>query len=201
MTLSNLLSLFRILLTVPLLYFLSFNTLGHNMLALAIGLLAAATDYFDGKLARRYGDVSALGKYLDPIADKFLIGSLAIYLAFFRGNLPTWFAVLIVAKDFLIIMGGGILLLRKIVVHADPPGKLTVCIVAVVFVLFVFNFNTAGLWSLVAALLFALYSSYFYYLKFLMLLNKRSNLLLRTILPTLILLLLAALVGKKHFLP
>lgn len=199
LTLSNLLSLARILLTVPILYFLSFNTLSYNSLALVLALLAAATDYLDGKLARHYGAVSALGKYLDPIADKILIGSLAIYLAFFRGNLPAWFAVLIIAKDLLIIIGGGILLLRNVVVHADPPGKYTVCIVALVFVLFVFNLDTAGLWSIVAAVLFALYSSYFYYLKFLALLHKSSSLLLRTILPAL-LLLLAALAGKKYLL-
>ena len=199
LTLSNLLSLARILLTVPILYFLSFNTLSYNSLALALALLAAATDYLDGKLARHYGAVSALGKYLDPIADKILIGSLAIYLAFFRGNLPAWVAVVIIAKDLLIIIGGGILLLRNVVVHADPPGKYTVCIVALVFVLFVFNLDTAGLWSIVAAVLFALYSSYFYYLKFLALLHKSSSLLLRTILPAL-LLLLAALAGKKYLL-
>ena len=200
MTLSNLLSLARILLTVPMLYFLSFNTLGYNSLALAVALLAAATDYLDGKLARRYGAVSALGKYLDPIADKILIGALAAYLAFFRGNLPAWFALIIIAKDLLIIIGGGILLLRNVVVHADPPGKYTVCIVALVFVLFVFNLNTAGLWSIAAAVLFTLYSSYFYYLKFLTLLHKGSSLLFRTILPALLVLLLAALAGKKYLL-
>ena len=200
MTLSNLLSLARILLTVPMLYFLSFNTLGYNSLALAVALLAAATDYLDGKLARRYGVISALGKYLDPIADKILIGALAAYLAFFRGNLPAWFALIIIAKDLLIIIGGGILLLRNVVVHADPPGKYTVCIVALVFVLFVFNLNTAGLWSIAAAVLFTLYSSYFYYLKFLALLHKGYSLLFRTILPTLLVLLLAALAGKKYLL-
>ena len=78
MTLSNLLSLARILLTVPALYFLSFNTVGYNSLALAVALLAALTDYLDGKLARRYGAISALGKYLDPIADKVLLISIFI---------------------------------------------------------------------------------------------------------------------------
>ena len=187
MTASNVLSFSRILLAIPILYFLSFNTPAFNWVAFIIGLIAVATDYFDGWLARRYGTVSTLGKYLDPVADKLLVGSLAVHLAFFRGNLPSWFAAVIVGKDALILVGGLVLLLKKIVVQADGPGKYTVSIVSLVFICFIFNLNTLGEWVLAAAVLFVLYSSYFYYLKFLILLKKNSSLFCRAVLPLLVL--------------
>ncbi len=189
MTASNLLSFSRILLTIPILYLLSCNTPAGNWMAFALVLVAAVTDFFDGRLARRYGTVSTLGKYLDPVADKLLVGSVAVYLAFFRGNLPAWFAVLVIVKDALIVIGGGILLAKKIVLQAEEPGKYTVCTVALVFVLFILNLNTLGQWTIAAAVLMVFYSTYFYYLKFLTLLKRRSSLLYRIILPLLILLL------------
>ena len=162
-------------------------------MAFGIGLLAAATDYLDGRLARERRDRSAAGKYLDPVADKILVGSLVAYLAFFRGNLPVWFAVLILVKDALILLGGLILLLRKVVVQADKPGKYTVSAVALAFICFVFNLDDLGRWVLAVAAVFVVYSSYFYYLKFLRFMGWDSSLFARSILPAVVLLALIAL--------
>src|SRR3954453_14627540 len=63
---------------VVLLYELDFS--GHNYWATAVFVVAMATDWFDGRIARRRGRTSALGSLLDPIADKILVLAVLIVL-------------------------------------------------------------------------------------------------------------------------
>lgn len=58
-------------------------------LALLLYIAAAITDYFDGALARKYGTVSAIGRMLDPIADKLLVGALLLVFCF-DGSFGGW---------------------------------------------------------------------------------------------------------------
>lgn len=62
---------------------------GWRWLALLLYIAAAATDYFDGYLARKYGTVSPIGRMLDPIADKLLVGALLLVFAF-DGTFGGW---------------------------------------------------------------------------------------------------------------
>ncbi len=182
-TLSNLLSIIRLLLAAPIVYLLSFNAAPYNRWAVVLTLVAGATDFFDGQIARLRDTVSDLGKYLDPFADKVLVGALAVYLAFYRGNMPDWFAVLIVAKDLLIVIGGSVLMTRGVVGQAEGPGKYTVCAVIVVIATYMLNLDAVGRWAILPAILLTLYSTYFYYLKFLRLLEPEAGLVLRAVLP------------------
>ena len=186
MTLSNLLSFLRLLLAAPIVYLLSFNADLYNWWAVLLAGIAIATDFLDGYVARLRGTVSDLGKYLDPLADKVLVGAVVIFLAFYRDNMPDWFAVLIVGKDALIVIGGSILVARGIVGQAEGPGKYTVCVVAAVVIAYMLNLNTIGRWATVPAILLALYSTYFYYQKFVRLMDPPAGLLLRTVLPGLL---------------
>jgi cardiolipin synthase (CMP-forming) len=73
-------------------------------LALAIFVLAAITDFFDGFLARRWGQQSALGKMLDPIADKVLVAVVLLVLCgdqILRGG-HVWAAIIILAREVLV---------------------------------------------------------------------------------------------------
>lgn len=96
------LSLLRILLT-PIFVLLFWQ--GGNKLLLSIGVftLAALTDAFDGYFARRYRVTSSLGAFLDPLADKILIGSTFICLAI-KGLAPWWLVVLIMMRDALVTL-------------------------------------------------------------------------------------------------
>jgi cardiolipin synthase (CMP-forming) len=96
LTVPNLLSLLR-LLGVPIFVWL---VLVREADLLAVLLLGAAgfTDYLDGKLARRWNQISRLGQLLDPLADRLYILATIVALTL-RGIVPLWFAILLVGRD------------------------------------------------------------------------------------------------------
>ena len=71
-----------------------------------------ATDWVDGTIARRTGQVSELGKVLDPVADRLAIAAGIIALAV-RGVFPVWAAVAIIARDVIVLAVGAFLLARR----------------------------------------------------------------------------------------
>ncbi len=79
---------------------------------LAVFALVAASDWVDGYLARRLGQVSDLGKLLDPTADRLAIAAGLIALAA-RGAFPWWAAWPILARDVLVLAAGALVLLRR----------------------------------------------------------------------------------------
>ncbi len=72
MNLPNRLTVGRLVLTVFFVGALSINFPYHNTLSLILFLLAAATDYFDGEIARRYSLITDFGKLMDPLVDKIM---------------------------------------------------------------------------------------------------------------------------------
>ena len=96
--------------------------------AIAIFILAAASDGLDGYVARRYNQRSTLGAYLDPIADKGLLLSGIITLSISNwsqsdheyGSFAVWFPVLVISRDAVILVGTMILYLLNGKVHVKP---------------------------------------------------------------------------------
>ena len=76
---------------------------GSDGLAAAFFILAALTDFLDGKLARRAGP-TRLGQILDPMADRLMLSSVAVVLAI-RGLLPIWAVAILVGRDLLALLG------------------------------------------------------------------------------------------------
>jgi cardiolipin synthase (CMP-forming) len=76
---------------------------GSDGLAAAFFVLAALTDFLDGKLARRAGP-TRLGQILDPVADRLMLSSVAVVLAI-RGLLPVWAVAILVGRDLLALLG------------------------------------------------------------------------------------------------
>lgn len=120
MNVSNLLTLFRVVL-IPVFMALFFSDFeyGNYLAALVFGL-AALTDTFDGYLARIRKETTKVGEILDPFADKILVSAALISLVEAQ-KLRAWFAVVIIAREFLVSA------LRS-VVHSQgrrlPPSKL-----------------------------------------------------------------------------
>lgn len=97
---------------------------GDSMGALIVYLLAMLTDAVDGFIARRYNQVTALGKLLDPLADKLsLVTLIALFVA--DGQIPLWLMGIILFKEVAMVVGGAVALKRGIVVYALPIGKIT----------------------------------------------------------------------------
>lgn len=87
---------------------LAYGTLTSTIspeLALAGAATAAATDFLDGYLARRWNQGTILGSYLDPIADKVFVGCVGTALAM-KGALPVWLVALLVSRDAIHVTGG-----------------------------------------------------------------------------------------------
>ncbi len=82
----------------------------HYGWALGVLVLAGLSDGVDGLLARRLNQKSALGAYLDPIADKLLLSSSFLILAFAH-KISWWLAILVLSRDVLILMVAVVILL------------------------------------------------------------------------------------------
>lgn len=100
-SLPNLLTYLRILLA-PVFYYLFFIDSQAAAIACALVFtIASLTDWYDGYLARKLGEVSRLGKFLDPLADKILTSS--AFLAFFVAGIMSWWMVtIIIIRDILL---------------------------------------------------------------------------------------------------
>jgi CDP-diacylglycerol--glycerol-3-phosphate 3-phosphatidyltransferase len=96
---------------------------GHHYWATALFAVAMATDWFDGRIARRRGRTSPVGSLLDPIADKILVLAVLIVLVG-EGVFPGWIVAAIVAREFLVSGLRLAAIERGIVVEARDLGKL-----------------------------------------------------------------------------
>jgi cardiolipin synthase len=112
----NIICLLRIALIVPVLQALH---TGHPLLALGLCIVAAVSDLLDGYLAKRFGWASALGRFLDPLADKLLVVALYIESAWL-GIVPWWLTAAVVARDVMIGLGALIFRLWFGPLHGRP---------------------------------------------------------------------------------
>jgi cardiolipin synthase (CMP-forming) len=99
LTAPNVITLVR-LLCIPIFLWLLFGV--HRQTAAAVLLaVLGATDWVDGYVARRYGQVSTFGKVLDPTADRLLVGTGVIAIMVY-GAVPLWFGIATVAREVLV---------------------------------------------------------------------------------------------------
>ena len=132
---ANRLTVLRMVLTPFVAVALLASFPGWQLVSAGLVAGAAVTDLFDGYLARRRNQITALGALLDPIADKFLISTIFICLVA-RGLCPAWVAIVIVGREFavtalrmVVLQRGGsvpVNLLGKIKMHAQVYAVLLV---------------------------------------------------------------------------
>lgn len=135
-TLPNILTLARIALT-PVIALLPFIT-GYvpKLIAFIVFLAAAISDIYDGRLARERGEITDLGKMLDPLADKLLLFATLIPIYWITRypmqqyeiplwkNLPLWVAVLLVGREVVMTVFRHVAKRRGVVIAAGGAGKL-----------------------------------------------------------------------------
>lgn len=95
----------------------------HPVFGALIFSLASITDFLDGYLARRSGEITKFGIILDPIADKFLVISALIVLVDME-RLPAWIAIVIIVREFLVTGLRVVALSKDIVIAAELGGKI-----------------------------------------------------------------------------
>jgi CDP-diacylglycerol---glycerol-3-phosphate 3-phosphatidyltransferase len=130
--------------SVPLviaLFAISFT--GHDWWGTGVFCSAMATDWFDGRIARRAGRTSRLGSLLDPVADKLLVLTTLIVLLG-QDVFPAWMVAAIVARELLVTGLRQAALERGIVIAARDLGKLKTWAQAVAAA--VGGLAAAGLW-------------------------------------------------------
>lgn len=95
----------------------------HPFLGAVVFSIAALTDFLDGYLARRSGQITTFGIILDPLADKFLIISALVVLVD-MARLSAWIAIVIIVREFFVTGLRVVALSKDIVIPAETGGKL-----------------------------------------------------------------------------
>jgi CDP-diacylglycerol--glycerol-3-phosphate 3-phosphatidyltransferase len=122
MNVPNLLTISRLVAIPPLMVLLMVRFPGHDQLAAAVFIVFSLTDTLDGQLARRQGNVSELGKFLDPLADKLLVLSVLIVLVQ-EGMVAAWVVVVIFSRELIITILRSVAAAQGRVIAAAPLGK------------------------------------------------------------------------------
>lgn len=123
LNLPNILTMARIAVVPFLVVMLYFPGPAMCCAAALVFIAASVTDVFDGILARRLGLVTNLGKFLDPLADKLLIGSMLIMLVRLDW-VEAWVAVLIIGRELTVTGLRAVAADAGVVIAADSFGKL-----------------------------------------------------------------------------
>ena len=178
MNLPNTLTLGRIFLIPLLVVVLLTNFEGRTILGIRkeligtiIFLLAACTDWLDGFVARRRGQVTELGQLMDPLADKLLIT--AAFVSLVALDLaPAWMVAIILGRELGVTVLRSIAYSKGITIVASPLGKLKMVseVVAIVFLIlgreYLQEFFVLGQIALWVVLVTALVSALDYYRRF-----------------------------------
>ncbi len=128
-TLSNMVSLLRVVLILPAVWLIA---LGADRVWEAFGVVAVmiVSDWIDGWLARRWGEISQWGKILDPLADKVAVGAITIAMVVFKG-LPVWLVVVVLLRDVVIFLAGMYLVKRHdVLLSSNFWGKVTTLVLS-----------------------------------------------------------------------
>jgi len=172
--LPNTLTILRILM-VPIFVILFLEpTVSRSIAAAVVFGLAAITDLLDGYLARRRGQVTQIGRLLDPIADKFLVISGLILLVQFQ-RIEAWIAISFIVRDLGITGIRAIAASKGLIIAAGKFGKYKVVLQVIGIILLTlegalvlpfFDFHLIGTWLLYFALTFSLVSAWQYIWEF-----------------------------------
>lgn len=124
--LPNSLTIFRIV-ALPWCAYALFKNGGDDstwrIIAWLSFFIVGMTDIFDGRLARSRQQVTSFGAFLDPVADKFAIGTAMIGLSI-QGNFPWWVAILILIREIGVTVLRLLVIRKKGVIPASRGGKL-----------------------------------------------------------------------------
>ncbi len=96
-----------------------------HLAALAVFMVACLTDALDGYIARKRSEITELGSYIDPIADKLLLLSGFLSLSLIRGlpeamHMPAWVTISVISRDVVIVIGSMLIFFTKGALKPQP---------------------------------------------------------------------------------
>jgi CDP-diacylglycerol--glycerol-3-phosphate 3-phosphatidyltransferase len=179
MNLPNLLTLLRIffvplvvaaLLSEDIFAWLTPVSMSQELFALAVFLVAAATDLLDGYLARRWGQITTVGTLLDPIADKLLISAALVTLVQID-RVSAWIVILIIGREFAVSGLRSIAAAAGYTIQASELGKTKMAaqVAAIALVIAGIHWPSMvvyGVWAMWAVVAFGVISAADYFRKF-----------------------------------
>jgi CDP-diacylglycerol--glycerol-3-phosphate 3-phosphatidyltransferase len=109
------------------------------MVAMLFVFLALLTDILDGYFARKWDQITSLGKIIDPLADKACTIGGFLALSLYQ-DLPFWITFAVIIRDIIIVSASAIIIgSRKIVLASNIPGKITVLIITALGLVYLIN--------------------------------------------------------------
>ncbi len=174
LTLSNLFSLIRAFLLLPILISLSNE---DRIWAVIWMILAFITDFLDGYLARRWNQRSNFGRIIDPLADKIVVLGISFFMVIsHKYDFPPWFLIFILTREFIMMVCSLIVIRKKnVVMESNRPGKNSAIAVGLTVFLFAMKLEPYAWIVLWCALGMTLYSSGVYFSLFLKQIRKVSS--------------------------
>lgn len=178
LNLPNALTLLRIFLVPILVVILLTRFEGKELLGVTVFLLAALTDFLDGYIARKRGQVTTLGQMLDPVADKLLVSAAFISLVQ-EGLAPAEMVVVIIGREFAVMGLRSVAAARQIIIPASIWGKYKMGsqVIAISLLIFAdhpwgpsamigYKVRIIGWWALWVVVSLAVLSAIDYFVKF-----------------------------------
>tara|TARA_B100000315_G_scaffold210794_1_gene207267 strand:- start:483 stop:1103 length:621 start_codon:yes stop_codon:yes gene_type:complete len=165
LSLPNWLTLTRILMLPLLVLFLLQRSPQSRGIAVVIFSLAAISDWMDGHLARKHGQITPLGELLDPVADKLLIMAALLPLVAI-GKVDAWIVAVILGREFLVTAMRAVALRQGLIVTSSPIGKTKMGLeIAAIIFLIMDIIPLAGTILIWAAMIAAVVSAIDYFRK------------------------------------
>ena len=136
----------RVLLIPGVLYFIDNFSPLRSFIASLLYLGAAAGDALDGYLARSRGQVSVLGKFLDPLADKLIVTAVLVFMVEL-GRVPAWVVIVMIARDLAVNGLRSIASAEGLVIAASEGGKVKTALqlASIMMLLIHFRYPVLGL--------------------------------------------------------
>ena len=158
---------------IPILFILlNFQGRWTSFFAALVFGLASITDILDGYFARKYGTITVLGKFLDPLADKLLI-SITMIMLIPLDRIPVWIVIVIIAREMAVTGLRGIAVSEGIVIQAGTLGKYKTIFQSTAlaglclhYSYFDVDFHVVGMVFLWGALFLTLWSGWEYFRQF-----------------------------------
>lgn len=165
MTTATKLTLARIALIPVFLIVLYWGFPGADWVAMCIFAVACATDMLDGYVARKYHQVSNVGKFLDPLADKILVAAAMCWLVE-NGQMWAWLLAAVLLREFAVSGLRLVAVEQGQVIAAAWSGKVKTCATMVcICIMLVFNWPWLNILCQIVILATTVYSGVEYFVK------------------------------------